>query len=153
MTTTDTTKSGQEVKVLDPATGEVEVLDRVGLPRASDYGQQHRASDLIPTPDAWAEFPQAKLEALIDLDQIIHDVMFFDSITWEGSEWAILLLEDPISKAWFTTSCGGGVLLRKLHQLKDMKRQDGSYGALPCVGRILMKPSRTKGQHDYYDLV
>lgn len=153
MATTEKTASGQEVKVLDPATGEVEVLDRVGLPSAADYGMQSRVSDLIPTPEAWIEYPQAKVEDIIDLDQIILDVMFFPSQDFPGSEWSIILLQDPITKSVYTTSCGGSVLLRKLHHLKEMERADGSVGALPIVGRILQKESRTKGYHDYYDLV
>lgn len=151
MTTRDKQQDDTDTTPEMALTGDV--LPSNTLPTAQSYGYPARVSDVIPTPDAWAEYDQIALDDLVDHDIIIEDLMMFPSLDYEGREWGIMLFADPATGERSTTAAGGTVLLRKLKQLKEWQRPDGSVGMLPIVGRVLRKPSRVKGQHDYYDLI
>ena len=153
MTTTDKTKDGKAIQVTDPATGEVQVLDNVGLPSAADYGLEFRVSDLLPTPEAWAEYPQVNFMDWTERDLILMGVMIFPSQDYEDREWAIILFRDPISNDVLTTAKGGSVLVPRLRRLAEMKRPDGKVGAFPIVGRFVEKESKVRGHEPYFDLL
>lgn len=153
MATAPKTDERGAVVTVDGETGEVQSMGMDGLPAASNYGLPARVSDLIRTPDAWSEYEQRPVEECINVDLILLDCMIFDSVDYEDRRWSIILARDPETNHFLTTACGGSVLVRKLETLSTMKRPDGTIGAFPIVGRILLKPSRTKGHQDYYDLV
>lgn len=152
MTTSDKSKTALAASA-DPLTGEVLPFGTEPLQAASAYGVQHRVSDLIATPAAWAEYDQVKLDDWCNVDVIIHDVMFLDSIDREGQQWMIILFQPTDSDERLTMAAGGAVLLRKLHQLKEFKANGEVRNVLPVVGQFRAHPSRIRGQHDYYDLV
>ena len=140
-------------EVTNQQTGEIQDVRMPPLPTAQEYGYERRVSDLIPTPDAWQEYPQVELDELVGQDIALLDVMMFDSQQYEGKQWGVLLYKNIELDEIETTLVGGDVIMRKLRTLKEWTRSDGTVGAFPCVGRILSKPSRTKGNHDYYDLI
>lgn len=134
-------------------TGNTQLVERSPLPVAAEYGHEFRVSDLIQSPDAWAEYPQVDFPAVVDRDWIICDVMFFESLQYDNGEWCILLLQDTATQEYLTTAAGGAVLNRKLHELQRYEFKNGRIGAFPLVGRFLLKDSKVRGHQPYQDLV
>lgn len=137
----------------DPLTGEIVRSDHDPLPAGSEYGVDYRVSDVIPTPDRWAMYDQIDRESIVGMDVVILDFMVFESLKWADRDWVIILLQRLGDTEPVTTACGGAVVVRKLNDLRNFTFPNGRQGAFPIAGRLVRRPSRVKGQSDYYDLI
>jgi hypothetical protein len=151
--TNKTTDKPAADEAIDSQTGAIVPMPREGLTPAETYGYPARVSDLIPTPDAWAEYKQVDVETILDTDVILLDCMIFDSQQYEDRRWAIILFRDTMDGDPVTTACGGDVLVRKLEQLKKWTIGGKPANVFPIPGKILLKPSQVRGHQGYYDLV
>lgn len=95
---------------------------------------EKRVSDIVPE-GLWPDIAQCLLQDTLDMDIVIHDCAF---LLGENGPFAVILYQAIPSGDYYTTACGGQVVVRKLHDLKD-------GGHLPVLGMIT-KPAR------YYDL-
>lgn len=95
---------------------------------------EKRVSEVVPE-GLWPDIPQAQLRDTMDMDIVIHDAAF---LLGENGPFAVILYQAIPSGDYWTTACGGQVVVRKLHDLKD-------GGFLPILGMI-SKPAK------YYDL-
>lgn len=142
--TTSNAKTTSKALTVDPETGEVLSEEPAALPFPIELEGMQRVSDLIPTPEQWAEYEQRPFESIVGLELILIDAMLLPSLTWEDKEFAIVLAWDPGASRYFTFLSGGDVFTRKLRTLKEWKRPDGKIGAFPCRGRIELRPSRAR---------
>lgn len=136
----------------DPPPTEVDA-QRIPLPMEVAAIPTMRVGDIFPSPDKWNMYTQVDLDDVVDRELVLVDVMFFDSLTFDNSEWMITLAMEREQNTMITFSGGGSVLLRKLHGLKESQKLDGTPGLFPINGRITRHESSTKGFHDYYDLI
>lgn len=137
----------------DPLTGEVIPFGATTLPSAASLGVEHRFADVIPSPEAWAEFEQIDIDDVLDVDLIIEDAMFLDSQINDGDEWAIIKFTDPRSGGVFTTATGGSLILSRLRKVMHWRQGDREVNLLPMAGRITRTPSKTRGHSDYYNII
>lgn len=122
-----------------------EIKDEKDVPAAPVAPFWKRISDVIRDPAMWDEFQRAEIDALVDTEFVVLDVIFLDGTIGEKqTEYAVFLGCDPTNPDdKFTSLCGGSVFVRKMHTLID-------GGNMPILGELVRRKSQSFPT-PYYD--
>ncbi|MBA7642103.1 hypothetical protein ES703_49789 [subsurface metagenome] len=99
-----------------------------------------RVSDVLPVIDFHPDLPKKPLAEILDKECLISDIKVIRNFQSEfgESDFALLLLRDLVTGEYFTTLCGGMVVVKKCQYLLD-------NALLPIKGMITFAGK-------YYDL-
>lgn len=104
---------------------------------------RRRVSDVIPDQNLWPELPRRDLHEVAGVDLIIDGVGF---LTGDTGPFAVMKLAEATSPDdWFTSACGGAVVVRKLQAINE-------GGDFPILGRFTEEASQKRKGKFYWNL-